>query len=113
MAGHEKEGQSHPVRHLLILFGITIVALGTEGLLRAFVAYDASSPISFLARSESLQGLAPPVSASFSVLFLYVLYLNVTLTRLVDLYELFARLSATAFFALLLTPHFADPLSRI
>ena len=36
------------LRHLLFCF--TIVALGTEGLLRAFVAYDASSPIAFLAR---------------------------------------------------------------
>ncbi|MAA80345.1 MAG: hypothetical protein CL916_13910 [Deltaproteobacteria bacterium] len=103
-----KKEEENPIRqerlrHLLILFGITIIALGTEGLLRAFIAYDAPSPLNFLARSESLQGLAPPVSASFCVLFLYVLYLNVTLTRLVDLYELFARLSATAFFALLLT----------
>ena len=91
------------LRHLLILFGITILALGTEGLLRAFIVYDAPFPLNFRARSESLQGLAPPFSAAFCVLFLYVLYLNVTLTRLVDLYELFARLSATVFFAFLLT----------
>ena len=103
-----KQEKDNPIkterlRHLLILFGLTIIALGIEGMIRAFVVYEGTVPLTFQMRNESLQGLAPPFSAPLSVLFLYVLYLNITLTRLVDVYELFARLSATAVSAIFLT----------
>ena len=70
-----KREQSNPIRgermrHLLIIFALVVLALGTEGLLRAFIGYDSSLPLDFRMRSRFLQGIAPPVGAAISVLFL-------------------------------------------
>ncbi|MEC7985040.1 MAG: ATP-binding protein [Myxococcota bacterium] len=91
------------LRHLLILFGLAVVTLGLESLLRALIENKGSDALDFRTRSRILQGVAPPMGAVLSVLFLYVLHLNVQLTRLVGVYELFSRLSATALSSLILT----------
>ena len=80
------------------LFGFMAAAVGfsaLEGSDRILNAPEIES-LDIIARSVALQGNLPPVGALFTGLFLFFLYQVVTLERLLDLNEIFARVVTVA-----------------
>jgi signal transduction histidine kinase len=63
---------------------------------------DPSSTLSFAARAVALQGPLPPISVLMGGVALYFLYHTVVSYRLLDLYEVFSRLTALVATALVL-----------
>ena len=86
------------------LFGFMAAAVGfsaLEGSDRILNAPQVEQ-LDLIARSVALQGNLPPVGALFTGLFLFFLYQVVTLERLLDLNEIFARVVTVAATAALL-----------
>ena len=90
------------ITYLLTLMTCAIGFSSLEGLVRIYGWPPNVSGLDPISRSAELQGLIPPFGALFTGLFVYCLYLIISLDRLLDLEELFARLSAVVLLAALL-----------
>ena len=105
---HQRSEQSVErarIRLLIGLMGAAVISTALEQLVRT-VGGDADlGSVSNHTRSFALQGAAPPVGAVLGAVSIYALHYVVRLHRLIDLTEIFARLSALAMAAaaLLLT----------
>ena len=91
------------LQQLLGLLFTPIVALLIEGWMRLLLPDLDLSDITQREQIAFLQGPIPPIGAPLSMLSLYVLHLNVKLTRLISLQELFARLFTQGLMALILS----------
>ncbi|MDP6931652.1 MAG: ATP-binding protein [Myxococcota bacterium] len=90
------------IRYLLSLLGAAVGFSGFEALSRLASHTVDISQLSLVERSVVLQGALPPVGAIFTTLFIYFLYQVLILYRLLDLHEIFARISALVIAGLLL-----------
>ncbi len=101
-----REWEPHRKIRFQQLFGLmiaTIVALLIEGWMRLLMPDLDLADITHREKIAFLQGALPPFGAPLAMLSLYVLHLNVKLTRLISLQELFSRLLTQGLMALLLT----------
>jgi signal transduction histidine kinase len=90
---------------LRYLLGMTGGAIGftlLEQLARTVAPPGDPAGLSIASRGVVLQGAIPPFSALFTVVALYFLYHTLVLSRLLDLHELFSRLTTLVVSALLL-----------
>lgn len=94
-------GEQARIRYFLALAALSIGFSGVEALARSFVA-EGDSALSWLTRPAVVQGALPPVGAVFSVIFLYFTFQAVTVSRLLDLGQMLARLAAVSAAALVL-----------
>ncbi len=84
------------LRLLIWLIGAAVVSTIIEQLVRVLGGDAALGDLPRQARSFALQGAAPPVGAVLGAVSIYSLHHVVRLHRLLDLTEIFARLSALA-----------------
>jgi len=101
-----RDWEFHRKRRLQQLFGLiitTIIALLIEGWMRLLMPDLDLADITHREKIAFLQGPIPPIGAPLSMLSLYILNLNVKLTRLISLQELFSRLITQGLVALLIT----------
>jgi len=93
------------IRLLMGLIGAAVVSTAIEQLVRTVGGDTDLGAVSDTTRSFALQGAFPPVGAVLGAVSIYSLHYVVRLHRLIDLTEIFARLSAlaTGAAALLLT----------
>jgi two-component system, NtrC family, sensor histidine kinase HydH len=87
---------------LLALLTGTVVFSAIEALIRNLGPVTDTDALGLLARSMVMQGAFPPLSAVLGTLFCYLLYQIVEHTRLLDLYEIVARLFSLTAAALVL-----------
>ncbi len=105
---HRREATPHAVERsrLGYLLVLMVAAVGTsivEGGVRVIGLYAADlAALDMSGRSVEIQGLIPPVGVLFTGLFMYCLYLVISLERLLDLQELASHLTAVAAMAALL-----------
>ena len=86
--------------YLLVLMGFAVGLSILEGGARVAGLYSADlATLDFTGRSMELQGRIPPVGVLFTGLFLYCLYLVISLERLLDLQELASHLVAVVVMA--------------
>ena len=78
--------------YLVALLAAAVVFSGLEILFRNMGEVSTSTAVGIIARSMELQGQLPPLGAACATLFCYVLYQVVEHYRLLDLYEIVARL---------------------
>ena len=90
------------IRLLIGLIGAAVLSTAIEQLVRTVGGDASANALTRQARSFALQGAAPPVGAVLGAVTLYSLHYVVRLHRLLDLTEIFARLSALAIAALAL-----------
>jgi two-component system sensor histidine kinase HydH len=91
------------LRYLLVLMILAIGFSLIEGAVRVLSLHAADfSAMEHPGRAMELQGRIPPLGALFTGLFLYCLYLVISLERLLDLQELFSRLASVATLAAIL-----------
>jgi hypothetical protein len=88
------------IRYLLILAGSAIGSTLLEAFVRAFAPDDPTA--SFFTREGNVQGALPPVGALLTTTLLWFLYQMISLTRLLDLAEIFARVGAVSIAAVIL-----------
>ncbi len=88
--------------YLLGLLAAAVVFSGLETLIRNLSDATDISSLGIITRSMVLQGDVPPLGAVCATLFCYVLYQVVEHYRLLDLYEIFARLFTLAAASLVL-----------
>lgn len=89
------------LQQLFALISVSAIFLVLEAFTRTQIP---AMPISTIKEQVSiLQGPIPPFGAVFTILLLYVLHLNVKLTRLISLQELFARIANKSIAAFALT----------
>ncbi len=91
------------LQQLLGLIITSVVALLLEGWMRLLMPDFSLQDITHREQIAFLQGPLPPIGAPLSMLSLYVLHLNVKLTRLISLQELFSRMLTHALTALVMT----------
>ena len=91
------------LQQLLGLIISSVVALLLEGWMRLLMPDFNLQDITHREQIAFLQGPLPPIGAPLSMLSLYVLHLNVKLTRLISLQELFSRMLTHALTALVMT----------
>jgi two-component system, NtrC family, sensor histidine kinase HydH len=104
---HVRQTTEHEVERarlatLLTLLSGTVVFSGLESLVRNLAPVADTTTLGFLGRSMVLQGAFPPISAVLGTLFCYLLYQTVEHTRLLDLYEVIARIFTLTTAALVL-----------
>ncbi len=87
---------------LLALLTGTVVFSALEVTVRNSGAVTDTSALGLMARSMVMQGAFPPVGAVLGTLFIYLLYQTVEHTRLLDLYEIVARIFSLTAAALVL-----------
>lgn len=87
---------------LLALLTGAVVFSGLETLVRNIGPVTDTAALGLLARSMVMQGAFPPVGAVLGTLFCYLLYQTVEHTRLLDLYEIIARIFSLTTAALVL-----------
>ncbi|HCH65685.1 MAG: hypothetical protein CL927_13575 [Deltaproteobacteria bacterium] len=90
------------IRLLIGLVGAAVLSTAIEQLVRTIGGDAPVGALTRQARSFALQGAAPPVGAVLGAVSLYSMHYVVRLHRLLDLTEIFARLSALATAALAL-----------
>jgi two-component system sensor histidine kinase HydH len=88
--------------YLLVLLVAAVSFSGLEILIRNLGEVTDASTLGIIARSMELQGDFPPVGAACATLFCYILYQVVEHYRLLDLYEIIARLFTLGAAALVL-----------
>ena len=91
------------LQQLLGLIITSVAALLLEGWMRLLMPDFNLQDITHREQIAFLQGPLPPIGAPLSMLSLYVLHLNVKLTRLISLQELFSRMLTHALTALVMT----------
>ena len=91
------------LQQVLGLISTSVVALLLEGWMRLLMPDFSLQDITHREQIAFLQGPLPPFGAPLSLLSLYVLHLNVKLTRLISLQELFSRMLTHALTALVMT----------
>lgn len=87
---------------LLALLVGTVASSGLEVLIRNAGAVADTTGLGFVDRSMILQGAFPPIGAVLGTLFVYLLYQTVEHTRLLDMYEIVARIFSLTAAALVL-----------
>ena len=87
---------------LLALLSGTVVLTALEVTVRNSGSVVDTSALGFMARSMELQGAFPPLGAVVATLFIYLLYQTVEHTRLLDMYEIVARIFSLTAAALVL-----------
>ncbi|MFN7144301.1 MAG: ATP-binding protein [Myxococcota bacterium] len=83
------------IRYLLALAGLAVAFSGVEALARS-IGGGPDADVSIWAFPAVVQGAFPPVGAIFATIFVYFLYQIITVYRLLDLAEIFARMAAVA-----------------
>ncbi len=87
---------------LLVLLTGTVAFSAIEALVRNVGSVTDTSTLGLLARSMVMQGAFPPIGAVLGTLFCYLLYQTVEHTRLLDMYEIIARIFSLTAAALVL-----------
>ncbi len=87
---------------LLALLTGAVAFSGIESLVRNLGPATDTAALGVLARSMVMQGAFPPIGAFLGTLFCYLLYQTVEHTRLLDLYEIVARIFSLTTAALVL-----------
>jgi hypothetical protein len=98
----EDKIESARLGYLLALLAAAVVFSGLEILIRNLSEVTDTTTLGIIARSMELQGHLPPLGAACATLFCYVLYQVVEHYRLLDMYEIFARLFTLGAAALVL-----------
>ncbi|MAY80873.1 MAG: hypothetical protein CL930_08835 [Deltaproteobacteria bacterium] len=98
----ENEVDRARIGTLLALMSGAVLVSSIEVLIRNLGEPYAATPLTIVARSMELQGAIPPVGAALTTLFCYFLYQIVEHTRLLDLYEIIARIFTLTSAALVL-----------
>ncbi len=83
------------LRSMFALTAVAVTFAALEALARALGAVPGSE-LPFLARSAVIQGAFPPLGAIFAVFLLYFLQQAITVHRLLDLGEIFARIAVVS-----------------
>lgn len=83
------------ISYFATLASAAIVFSAIEAIARS-VGPEAAPGLGLLARPVALQGALPPLGALFATVFLYFLYQMVSMSRLLDLNEIFSRIAAVA-----------------
>ncbi len=89
------------IRYLLVLASAAIGFGFLEAIARAGSKLDATQ-VGFIAQEGLVQGALPPLGALLTTTLLYFLYQMISLYRLLDLAEIFARVGAVSIAALIL-----------
>ena len=95
--------QQQRLKQLFLLLLLTTFFLILEAFVRSQSLILHFSDVTLREKISLLQGAIPPFGAALSTLLLYVLHLNVKLTRLVSLQELSSLLASKGIASLLLT----------
>ena len=95
--------QRQRLQYLFLLLIGTTISLLIEASVRTQIPETDLSNVPLREKISLLQGSVPPFGAAFATLTLYVLHLNVKLTRLISLQELFSRLASKSVASLVLT----------
>lgn len=88
------------IRYLLILASSAIGSSLLEAFVRAFAPDDPNA--SFFTREGNVQGALPPIGALLTTTLLWFLFQMISLTRMLDLAEIVARVGAVSIAAVIL-----------
>ncbi len=83
------------IRYLLALAGLAVAFSAVEAVARS-IGGGPGADVSLWAFPAVVQGAFPPLGAIFASIFVYFLYQIITVYRLLDLAEMFARMTAVS-----------------
>ena len=103
LKGSQEQHRQQRLQQLFLLILATTIALLLEAVARQMSPLMDVDSLILREKISLLQGPVPPFGAVLSMLTLYVLHLNVKLTRLISLQELFSRLASKSIASLVFT----------